>query len=360
MYYIPLILMTGFSIRESKSEKYRKLFFYISLVLLTVMVCFRYGQGTDYIGYLGNYYGEDNHDEIGYYLISKSFMRLGVSFEIFSFLIALLQMLCVWRVVRVWSGYSTLSLLLLYPTIFLTYLFAGGRQGTVMVFFLAFMISWLNEDKWIRYLIACVLLCTIHSMAIILVPLVLVKKVKVKWFYVGIGIAAVAGCIILVLPASAFSFIRIGAVQYYIQEISFSWYGFAERIVLFAMLTFLYWKMQREGNLSDGEKLLYKIYCFGFVVTVIFFPWAMLSSRLGAPMKAVEILLLPLFLKKSGKYGKWLLAFLILYVWAMTTKNLLSYIAQGGYTGCNPLTYPWITIWNRHKYFDDILLHLRY
>ena len=51
MYYIPLILMTILSIWQQKKEQNKKIMFYVVLILLTAMVCLRYGQGTDYIGY---------------------------------------------------------------------------------------------------------------------------------------------------------------------------------------------------------------------------------------------------------------------------------------------------------------------
>lgn len=347
MYYIPLILMTILSIWQQKKEQNKKIIFYVVLILLTAMVCLRYGQGTDYFGYRGNYYGEDYHDEIGYYLISKGFLKIGCSFEVFTFVVAAFQMICVWKAIITWADYSMLSLLLLYPTIFLTYLFAGGRQGTVMVFFLGFMLEWLKEDKWIRYLIAVALLCTIHSMAIVLLPIVIIKKVRVKWLLAMIIVAGVSGCVIYFLPASAFSFVKIVAVQYYIQEVSFSWYGFTERVVMMGLLSAMMYRLNKEGKTDPDDLLLYKIYSYGFVITVLFFPWGMLSSRMGAPMKAVEILLLPMLLRKCDKYKKCIYCYLLCYVWVMTTKNLFMYVVQGGYIGYDPLTYPYISVFQK-------------
>lgn len=343
-------MMSALSIWEMKQERkpeYRKTAFYVILLFLTAMVCLRYGQGVDYFGYRSNYYGDDLHDEIGYYLISKWFMGIGCSFEVFTFLVAAFQMVCVWRAVVTWTDYSMLSLLLLYPTIFLTYLFAGGRQGTVIIFFIGFMLKWLQEDKWIRYLIAVAALCTIHSMAIVLLPIVIIKKVPVKWLLLLTIAAGVGGCIIYFLPASAFAFIKIVALQYYIQEVSFSWYGFSERAVMMGLLSVMMYRLHKEGKTDRDDILLYRIYCYGFMLTVLFFPWSMLSSRMGAPMKATEILLLPMLLKKCDRYRKWIFTYLICYVWLMTTKNLFMYVVQGGYIGYNALTYPYISVFNK-------------
>ena len=64
-------------------------------------------------------------------------------------------------------------------------------------------------------------------------------------------------------------------------------------------------------------------------------------------MKAVEILLLPMLLRKCDKYKKWIYCYLLCYVWVMTTKNLFMYVVQGGYIGYDPLTYPYISVFQK-------------
>lgn len=348
MYYIPLLILMGFSAFETIRGNKKNRLFLIAFCGLTLMLCLRYGQGTDYFGYMINYDTCDEHSEIGFVLISQLCRRVGISYEFFAIIVSLCQMLCLYRAVCLYSPIRNISLLLFYPTLFLTYCFSGIRQGIVIMFFIGFMIKWLEEDKWIRYLIACVAMITVHSVSWVLIPLVVIKKIKMKWLYWGILIAAGVGTFICFVPAEWFAFIKIGAVQYYIGTISISAMGLMERVVMFAIITYLVWKFDRE-NRNEQLNLLYKIYACGFIISIIFFPWAMLSSRLGAMMKATEIFLFPILIKEGKHWLKVITIFLCVYVGVMTTKNLWSYINQGDYVEYNVVTYPYLCIFDKEK-----------
>lgn len=348
MYYIPLFVLMVFSLFEIMRGDRKNRLFRFAVLGLTLMLCLRYGQGTDYFGYMTNYDTVDTHSEIGFLFISQFCRRIGVSYELFVAFVSLFQMVCLYRAICLYSPIKNLSLLLFYPTLFLTYCFSAMRQGIVITFFLGFMLRWLEEDKWIKYLIACVAVITIHSASWVLVPLVVIKKINTKWLYRGILIAAGLGMFIYFTPAEWFSFIEIGAVQYYVDAISISVMGFAERVAMFAVITYFVWRQNKE-NKNERLNFLYKVYICGFIISVAFFPWHMLSSRLGAMMKATEILLLPILINEGKHLHKAIIAFLFVYVTVMTTKNLRSYINQGSYVECNVLTYPYLNVLDKEK-----------
>lgn len=347
MYYIPLAIVGICAIVETKIKR-KDIPFYIAFLVMSLFLMLRYGQGTDYFGYLGNYELWDYHSEIGFLLLEKAFRAVGCSFEIFAICIAAFHMVCTFRVIHFYSPYKCFSLMLLYPTIYLTYYFSALRQGIIIAFFLGFMLKWLEDGKWIRYFIACIILAMIHSSAIMLIPILILKKIENKVLYIGIALAALEGIVVCILPKNLISFIKIGSVQYYLQNISISHIGLLERIAMAILIILLYNIYKRGKKESYHIEFLYKVYLYGVVISIGFFPWGMLSSRLAVMMKATEIVLLPMLLEKCTQLIRRLFVVgLTCYVLIMTTKNLMSYIEQGDYAGYNAITYPYITIWQK-------------
>lgn len=350
MYYVVLLILIIFTLMELWKGDRRNILIHISFLILTIMLCLRYGQGTDYFGYMCNYDAKDFHSEIGYSFLSMICKNCGLPFEGFIALISLLQMGCLYRAIRLYSPLKMLSLLLYFPTLYLTYCFSGIRQGIVIMFFLGFMLKWLQDDKWIKYLFGCVIMSTIHSAALVLLPLIVIKRMKLKWLYWGLIGAVGIGIFIYFAPAEWFSFVEIGAVQYYIGNISISAIGLAERVVMFGILSYFIWQINKKQS-NDQINLLYKIYIVGFAIAILFFPWSLLSSRMSAMMKATEILLLPILIKQGIRWKKLLVSFLILYVMVMTVKNIYSYIYQAGneYKDYNVFTYPYFSVFEKGK-----------
>lgn len=350
MYFIPFVVLSLFTIIEIQEKDKRHYLFYAAFLFLTIAICLRYGQGTDYFGYMNVFLRRD-HGEIGYTILQEVFGALGLPFELLAAVIALFQMLCIQRGIMKYSPYKLFSLLLMYPTIYLTYFFSAIRQGIVIAFFLGFMLEWLFEDKWLKYVIACIILATFHSSALVLLPLVIIKKIDNKMLWGGLGAAALIGILLFFIPAEWLSFIKIGAVQYHIQAIELSPLGLAERTVMFVMITYFYHKTRRNIQIISEEQLriLYRIYFCGYILAVLFFPWQLLSSRMGAAMKAVELILIPVFACEEKQIRKYIVFFMTAYVLLMTTKNIQSYINQNNYEGYNVITYPYYSIWNKEE-----------
>lgn len=350
MYFIPLIVLTLFTIIEIQGKDKRHYFFYVAFLFLTIAICLRYGQGTDYFGYM-NVFLKRDHGEIGYTILQELFETPHLPFELMVAVIALFQMLCIYRAIMKYSPYKLFSLLLVYPTIYLTYFFSAIRQGIVIAFFLGFMLEWIFTDKWLKYVVSCLVLATFHSSALVLLPLVFIKKINNKLFWCGLGIAAFGGILLLYIPAEWLSFIKIGAVQYHIQNIELSPLGLAERTVMFVLITYFYYKTRESIQVITKAQLevLYRIYFVGYIVAVLFFPWQLLSSRMGAAMKAVELILIPIFACEEKQIRKYIVSFMTAYVLLMTTKNIQSYINQNNYEGYNVITYPYYSIWNKEE-----------
>ncbi len=92
MYFFVAILLTGGSIFELSRKKAQYKIYYIFLTIMTFMLCFRYGQGTDYFAYRDQFLLMKNnlsffqayqlamHGEIGWYFLLWIMNRLSISF----------------------------------------------------------------------------------------------------------------------------------------------------------------------------------------------------------------------------------------------------------------------------------------
>lgn len=366
MYYIPLIILAILAFLEYKYKwKYA---YFIGFMMLTLMLCLRYGQGTDYFGYLRNYHVADDHSELGYMILCKVFQYFKIRYEYLNGFIGLMTMLCFNRAIIKYSPWKNFTLMLIYPTLFLTYCFSATRQGFVIAFFLGFMLEWLEDEKWIKYLLACLVLATLHISALVLIPAVIINKFSVKKIYIMLCAAIVAAVILYCLPASVIQMIPLDQVRYYLGSHSVSVIGLAERCAMMLGIGALWEYLSRKGNTIIGQaEFLYKVYIYGFSIAIILMPWGLLSSRMSASLKATEILLLPiLVLSLKAEHFKWIgrlaTVMLVSYIFVMTTKNLYSYIQQGEpfYNGYNPITYPYINIVNKYEYMDVWFNHKLY
>lgn len=335
----------------------------IAFLILTFMAVLRYGQGTDYFGYYSNYTFGDDHSEAGYQLICTVFKHFNLSFEYLVAFFALIDMFCIYRFINKHSRYKAISLLAFYPTIYLTYILSALRQGLTICFFLGFMLEWFYEKKRIRYVIACLILTSIHSAAILFLLLPLIRLISFKTMKKLVIIAAVIGVGLMVAPSSILSIVSIGSMSESLPVKSISVMGIAERIFMFYFI-FRIWRCVPEDEEENKETVfLLNIYIVGFIFSLMFVSWSLMSSRLGAAYKAIEILLIPNFLydiecetDRPGYRGMSMTSYnifrliFLLYIIVMSYKNINMNISQASYV-CNVFQYPYISIFNKDQVY---------
>lgn len=376
MYVIIGLLLTFFAILElgNKNTYHCKLFNFLVLCL-TLFLCFRYGQGTDYYGYYLQYQYVDAggsllvnslyHGEIGWYILLVLAKRIGFSFELFIGILSVIMMGSIYKAIRKYSPYGITSLLLLYPTFFLTYCFSAIRQGLVMSLFLGLGVDLLIQKKYIRYYVLTLILFLFHTSAIVLflLPVVLHFKNRriERWF-----LAAVLAGVIFGYTGFLNSIaVRVGVSVYF--NVSISYTAILLRVILFYVI----YKLHKENIVSNEEQdkvedILYLLYSVGFIIYLMLAFSATLSQRLSMPLKAIEVLLLPLVIGNMDRrisqggesfltYVKMgsirivaLVAAVILIINVETVKNINSYIDQGNYySWVNVMNYPYITVFNK-------------
>lgn len=331
------------------------------------MLVFRYGQGTDYYEYLIKYESVDNegsffvnafyHGEIGWYILNLIGAKLGVSFIVFNGLISLVDMLMIRRFILNYSPYKVFSLLLFYPTFYLTGCYSIIRQGLALCVFLGVGVSLLFEKKTLKYFIMVLLLTMIHTSCIALAILPFIFDIKKNKVYLILGgIAMFFGLKYLD------SYVNIDDVSVYVGS-HVSYASILVRVILFFVIWRLY-TLPRPTDYAntDLEKCLFRVYLTGFVISLLFYNSATISQRLTMPFKAVEVALIPILLYRNQSYlvdfkntikfqTISLLFFLVVAIMNVEfVKNINSYIEQGNYySWVSPVNYPYSSVFDQTK-----------
>lgn len=384
MYILICLLLTILTIIEIiKSTPYKKKLFFILIFFMTIMLAIRYGQGSDYYEYYLQYTQIDSsaslfinrlyHGELGWYILLVIANRLGLSFETFIMILSIVMMSLIGRAINKLSPYKILSLLILYPTFYLTYFFSAIRQGLVASIFLGFGLELLIKKKYIKYYVLSVVLIFFHKSAFILLLLPLLlkfRKYKIEKY-----------CIFAIVLNIAFSYSgflnRIASIIGITEYIKISISTMA--IMLRTILSYIIFIFHRENqyylkcnncNTNELENTLYFIYFIGYIIYLMFAFTGTLAQRLTMPLKAVEIVLLPLLLLnlikrnrkmkylKIDKFRSIILVILIIIMLNIETiKNINSYIEQGNYySWVNSWNYPYSTIFDKN-YIRNYLSH---
>lgn len=386
MYVFLGLLMTTYAIIELGGRGENKRIFKIFIVILTSILVMRYGQGSDYYGYYLQYSRVNKdfslfvnslyHGELGWYIIIVIAKRMGMNFEIFIGIISAIMMYSIEKSIEKFSPYGVTSLILLYPTFYLTYCFSAIRQGLVMGLFLGFGLKLLFEKKLISYYILTILLVFFHKSALVLLLLPIICNIKKNKAKFCIFLLIFIGSMFLGKGMlKSVDFVN-GAIRYLKVSIS------VMAILLRSILFYIVYKLHKENTLErkkvcakdEIEDTLYYIYVFGYIMFISLSFTSTLSQRVTMPLKATEILLIPILIKNyNNKIYSRILHFNIIKIGGVrilasamcilailnieVVKNIYSYIEQGNYySWVNPINYPYSTIFNK-EYIKEYLSH---
>ena len=385
MYILVGLVITVFAFLELVNKRFRKsnVIFYLLAILLTCILCFRYGQGTDYIEYQLQFEIIDitaetlvnqlEHGEIGWFLIMLGFKKIGFSFDWFIIVLSLVMMFFTIKSIKKYSPYKIFSLLLLYPTYYLTYYFSVLRQGLVLCLFICFGINFLIEKKYIRYYILVVILCLFHFSAFLLLLLPFFYRLHKQSIPFLLLVSLMLSIIVGYTGALRIAFQLVGAHTDYL-KISISIQGIILRLIVYGLIYYLY-SVYKDNCVHDNETIryLFNFYTIGVVFFLLLSFSSNLSQRITMPIKAIELLLLPMLLYKI-RFKQWVdnpknknllvhfvnmssvVSLVIIAIMNVElVKNIYSYISQGNYfSWVNPFNYPYISIFDKDKIWDYI------
>lgn len=339
----------------------RKWVFHAAWLVLTAVLCIRFAQGRDYRTYWMMYHYGDGHSEFLWRCITTILNNAGVPFEAFIFGISLFMMYGIRRAVLRFSPYHCFSLLLLYPTIYFSYFFSVLRAGILIAFFLGFMLEWLLEKKYKRYLAAALLLLGVHTMAAAFLPLVFIQKIREKVLLCAAAFSVGIGFFLIFTNGQILKMFHMERLNYYLGEAQFGAAAFLEKLFLTGVIWFLYRFIKKDKVLG----LLYKICIYGMVISMPFLGFQLVSSRFFHLLTAVHIVAVPLMIDKlSYPVNKKLLtAVFFLYTVVILSKNIDYYLQSMIPGRYHIVSCPYITIFNKEKtseVFDGIYKNGRF
>ena len=343
------ILLVFFMILGEFSKDIEKIFFPIIVLLLTLFLAFRYGQGTDFFGY--KYLFEhcntlydaiwnplNMHSEIGMRLLYSLFDN---NYEAFNAFIAFLSMFFLFRSLKDFQFNRFFSLVIFYPTCYLTYFYSGVRQGLALAIFLGLMLNHLVNKKYKLYCLWGGVASCFHSSALLLIILPffvnanLCNAKKMIMISISCGFLVFALGVFNVLPA-------IQKWKFFVSDVSIL--SYVERTIsLFVVYTL------SKNDVKKNDMFLttlFNVYVLGSCVYYAF--WCLGSiSRVHIYFKSIECILIPYCIWKA-KGSQYVLCCLIsMMAIVMTVKNIGSYIKQGGYyPDVSVLNYPYVSIFD--------------
>ena len=378
MFVLVGVILSICSILELSKQVNTRSIYRVLLFFMSLMLIFRYGQGTDYHDYEQMYkYLYENgdilsnalvHGEFGWYVLMMLSKRIGIEFDGFIAIISLIMMLFTYKAFEKYSKSKIFSLLLLYPTYFLTYYYSAIRQGLVLSIFLYLGVKYLLEKKYTYYYILVFILTQFHMASVILFVIPLgINLLKFNRCMFIISAVALA----VVLSSTGLLGILMAGRGY--TDVTVSYLAIVLRISLYFIVSTLHYKINKISK-DRTESILFDIYTLGITVYLSLLFYATLSQRITMPLKAVEVFLIPLQLHLINEYLTHKLNIsiitvkvfsnikiigyaivLILMLDVELVKNIYSYISQGNYyEWVNAINYPYISIFDKEEIFHYI------
>ncbi|WP_346678058.1 MULTISPECIES: EpsG family protein [Thomasclavelia] len=345
---IVFLLVTGI-ITELSKKKFKSILFKINALLMGIMLIFRFGQGSDYFSYMYIYsvLGKSNslnqainypiHSEKLWKAINYIFAKMGVSYEIFILILSIFLFASfIYTINKYVNNYKILSLILSFHSIYLVYYMSAIRQGLVLAIFFTVLLDLFMNKKYIAYIFGVTICSFIHTSALALLIILIIPKLNKKIiFYLFSG-----GILI-----SSFVIFSNGLINI----INTVFLQFLERLVMLAIITYLYHK---ATSIDRVTKNFYYIYMIGFILYLVLIGNHLLSARGTMYFKAIEILIIPKLLTKNNVSIDRLIVYfgMCVMIFFLTAKNINAFLDEGNYYSKEIVNYHYVTIFNS----DDI------
>ncbi len=358
MYLGLMFMVLSFALIGYAKRDMDNLLFRVEMIFMTLMVCFRYGQGSDYYSYEQIFRVQKQYpgiysytDEIVYGLLNRIAGDAGWSYQLFVAVIGLVCMLLTYRGIMRLSKIKTVSALLLLPTFYLSYYFSIMREGIVLSIVIGIIIPLIIEHKNFSAVILICIMPLIHQSSIIMLAMLPVILTDIPWYRMRKTLVAISST----CGIGMWILLRLSHVS--IHELHFdpSYPALAIRIVMFALITLLFDRCEKTPEI----KKMYNLYLIGFCIFLVFFSAALFSNRGTAYFKIIEVIMIPDMLGNVKRVSaadcrnamrRTLLAGLIIICMVEGIKNLASYPAQLDYS--HEITfynYPYISIFNKEQ-----------
>ena len=349
------------------SFRYKKQNLTIIFLLITMgaMLCFRYGQGTDYFAYewlfqrYARYHTLEEiirnplqaHGELGFRIVGTLFAG---NYRLFIVLAAAFETVCLGIFLFRYCENRPFSLLMLLPTFWFVYCFSAVRQGIIITGFLAFGIGLIEKKKWMRYVIFILLLAFFfHMTALLFLLIPLTKKLNLRFIVELILPLAFMLGVIIISGVFQQYLEKIPYLGYYFQRAHFSisYFAIAERILTLLAVLVMY--RSSRGPFDGVHPWWIKSYVLAVAVYFLLMSNGLISTRFVIGFKALEVMIVPNLLKEKKRFWQAAAAYFILLSGLMFVHNINGSIDQGSYKeSVNAVNYPYISVFDKEKIWD--------
>lgn len=159
----------------------------IGILILILFSAFRYKTGLDWFNYMTTYNSfqditielKDNGNSKGYILLVYIFKEIGVSYEIFQFILSVFPIIFIFKFFNKFSKYPMTSMYLYYVQYYLTYNMGVQKQMLALTFFILFYFKYIDNKKK-QAVVFISLAFLIHFSAIIFLLIILCDKINIK------------------------------------------------------------------------------------------------------------------------------------------------------------------------------------
>ncbi len=373
LYLLVFLLLAAGAVLERFRPRYKNYIYGVCWVLMTALLCLRYGQGTDYITYEAIYnsiplavdfskgYFFGVYPEIGWRLLSALFRAFQAPFWVFTAVLGLAEMLLLHRVLTKYVSQRMAGLFLAYPVLFLVYMVSGLRQGLAMCLFLGIALPFYLEKRWAAYIVAVLLTSSFHKASFIWLILPLVYYLSAKIMLALVALSA-AGGLIVQIPAVENAMMEALPSYHlwqFLREGEISRFALAERLISFAVLTGLWFLLRRAGEeLEQSTELLLKAYLCGVCLYLLLMQNSYYASRYAVTFKVLECVLVLRLVTKEHLMAKAGAVFFLGLTLLMGLKNMNAMIREGFYDSSqvNLLNFPYVSVFRQ----DQINEYLSY
>lgn len=367
LYLIVFFLLALGVLAEWRRPEWERWLYPLFWGLLTVLLMFRFGQGTDYVtyhaiyetipleldwsaGYICGYY-----PEIGWRLLCAGFKLAGVPFWGFSMALGAADMLLLHRFLKKYVPRKVAGLFFSYPVLYVVYLVSGLRQGLAICIFLGIALPFYLEKRWIPYVVTVLLAASFHKVGYAWLVLVAVGYLSVELMVVGVGLAAAGGLLLHVDAAKQIlvNLLPVYHLKQFLLEGSISLFAVGERLISFGVLGFLYMRKEKQEEDRPREQIL-KAYLCGVCFYMLLCGNAYYASRYAVIFKVLECALIVWLVESREKAAKLAAVFFFGLTLLMGVKNLQAAAKEGGYVKqeVNVFTYPYVSIFWKDQIND--------
>ena len=366
IYLLVFLLLAAGTLLEYFRPQIKTYAYWICWAAMTGCLCFRFGQGTDYVTYQGLYetipvaidlsqgYICGFYPEIGWRLLSAAFKVFGAPFWVFASILGLAEMLLLHRFVKRFVQGRTAGLFMLYPVLYLVYMVSGLRQGLAVCLFLGIALPFLMEKKWIAYVVTILVTFSFHRVALAWLVLIPAAYLPVNVMMALAGFSALGGLILQIGPVEQLlaRLIPVYHVQKLLLAGEVSWFAVGERLAAVVVLTMLYlWTRKHVDMIRPETETLWKTYLCGVCAYLLLCSSSYYASRYGAIFKVVECALVVELAMGQEKIQKAVAIFFFCLTCLMGVKNLNAMTNEGGYAklGYHFWNHPYVSIFDQEK-----------